>query len=84
MPLLIFPLPGARINCGADALVRSGPPGRLFAVRQVVNASSVQRDEGVPRGPGGPPHYLCHVSFLQTKWYGAEPGVPRMPPRADH
>jgi patatin-related protein len=29
---------------GADPLVRSRPPGRLL------------RDEGVPRGPGGPPH----------------------------
>src|SRR5437870_1130373 len=32
-------------NCGADPLVRCRPPGRL------------RRDEGVPRGPGGPPYF---------------------------
>ena len=35
---------------GADLLVRSRPPGRLSAPTQ-------QADEGVGRGPGGPPHY---------------------------
>src|SRR5437660_526248 len=36
---------------GADPLVRSRPPGRL------------RRDEGVPRGPGGPPYMTVEESY---------------------
>jgi ATP-dependent helicase HrpB len=42
-----------RRGSGADPLVRSRPPGRLG------------RDEGVPRGPGGPPH-LGDEAILQS------------------
>ena len=39
----------AATKCGADALVRAGPPGPAFP-------ASEQADQGVGRGPGGPPH----------------------------
>src|ERR1035437_4106861 len=35
--------------CGADPLFRAGPPGPALA-------ASEQADQGVGRGPGGPPH----------------------------
>src|SRR5713226_1471795 len=45
-------------NCGADALVRAGPPGPA-AVRIELKA-----DEGVGRGPGGPPHGATGASGI--------------------
>jgi len=36
---------------GANALVRAGPPGPAFHVFE-------QADQGVGRGPGGPPHKI--------------------------
>src|ERR1700728_2748320 len=42
---------------GADPLVRSRPPGRLG------------RDEGVPRGPGGPPHLAPGFIDLQVNGF---------------
>jgi hypothetical protein len=36
---------------GADALVRAGPPGPALSVFE-------QADQGVGRGPGGPPHEI--------------------------
>src|SRR5207302_3316543 len=42
---------------GADPLVRAGPPGP--ACRE-LSADSPQADEGVGRGPGGPPHSTKH------------------------
>ena len=39
----------AATKCGADALVRAGPPSPAFP-------ASEQTDQGVGRGPGGPPH----------------------------
>ncbi len=44
-------------NCGADALVRAGPPGP--AVRIELKA-----DAGVGRGPGGPPHSATAASGI--------------------
>jgi len=41
------------INRGADALVRAGPPGRASACPGSWFQGE-ERDEGVPRGPGGP------------------------------
>src|ERR1035441_8848813 len=41
---------------GAAPLVRGRRPRRPAALTQVLDSSSERRDEGVPRGPGGPPH----------------------------
>src|SRR5687767_345643 len=46
-----------RIDCGADPLVRGRRPRRPVAFR-VADFSAAQRDEGVPRGPGGPPYNM--------------------------
>ena len=46
----------AGIACGADPLVRGRPPGRPARPCVEANLGDPQRDEGVPRGPGGPPH----------------------------
>jgi len=40
----------------ADPLVRSRPPGRLFAGSGDLVLGGKERDEGVPCGPGGPPY----------------------------
>src|SRR5580658_3209607 len=45
---------------GADALVRAGPPVRLFGRRTIA-------DEGVGCGPGGPPHALAGRPRLLTQ-----------------
>ena len=42
--------------CGADPLVRAGPPGPAFALRANIRPWSKEAYEGVGRGPGGPPH----------------------------
>jgi glycosyltransferase involved in cell wall biosynthesis len=54
-------------QCGADPLVRGRPPGRPVAKGGVFTTSD-QADQGVGRGPGGPPHigghppiYLCSL-----------------------
>src|SRR5665213_1885888 len=59
--------PSLEGNCGADALVRVGPPGPAFAFTEETRA-----DGGVGRGlcseqPGGPPH-----NTLPTEWLLAE------------
>ena len=46
--------------CGADALVRAGPPGPAFARKP-------KADEGVGRGPGGPPHLAPNVAGLRLR-----------------
>src|SRR6202142_1982227 len=46
------------LACGADPLVRTGPPGPV--------SSLTQADEGVGRGPGGPPPpYDCPRRLLR-------------------
>jgi hypothetical protein len=45
------------MNCGAGVLVRRRPLA-CFSVGQVVDFWARRRDEGVPRGPGGPPHTI--------------------------
>ncbi len=61
---------------GADALVRARPPGRAIETRE-------QPDQGVRRGPGGPPHLrVCRVYMLLSwiqdnglRWPGARTAV---------
>ena len=48
--LALLTLSGAALACGADPLVRAGPPGPAFSL---IHG---QADGGVGRGPGGPPH----------------------------
>src|ERR1035438_5654239 len=42
--------------CGADPLVRGRRPRRPAVSCRRLTPRLQQRDEGVPRGPGGPPH----------------------------
>ncbi len=47
----LFPFKiGAGVKCGADPLVRAGPPGPACC------SLTEQADVGVGCGPGGPPH----------------------------
>ena len=59
MPLTLLIAPVC-INRGADALVRAGPPGPAFSSINDLDLPR-QADEGVGRGPGGPPHNLCRI-----------------------
>ena len=49
-----------RCLSGADPLVRGRPPGRPADFSRNA-ARSEERDEGVPRGPRGPPHWAAHI-----------------------
>lgn len=43
-------------HCGADPLVRAGPPGPALRSTNGGPIQLRQADGGVGRGPGGPPH----------------------------
>src|SRR5260370_19039046 len=49
-----------RAKCGADALVRAGPPGPALPM-------SDQADQGVGRGPGGPPHKIVAATICGAR-----------------
>src|ERR1035441_5468759 len=49
---------GRTPRSAADALVG------LLAPCRMLNSLFRQRDEGVPRGPGGPPHHLIFLLLL--------------------
>jgi hypothetical protein len=51
------------LNCGADPWSARVPPDPLFANR-ISRIQPGQADEGVGRGPGGPPHNYCGCSGL--------------------
>src|SRR5271167_2379885 len=55
----------ASARCGADRPVRAGPPGPAAEVPHA------QRDQAVPRGPGGPPHKESKVVVCMLP-YGAD------------
>jgi len=59
---------GVRRFCGADPLVRGRPPGRPVRHDAMPLLDSEQADEGVGRGPGGPPH----LSFNNLSSYFAD------------
>jgi hypothetical protein len=42
--------------CGADPLVRAGPPGPALRLVEAASSERGEADRGVGRGPGGPPH----------------------------
>jgi hypothetical protein len=45
-------------------------PVGLLAPSKMLMSVFRQRDEGVPRGPGGPPHQ-CYISFVaHSNWHG--------------
>src|ERR1035441_4972492 len=56
-----------RMNWRADPLVRGRRPRRLAGVCMMLISLIRLRDEGVPRGPGGPPSNLreaAHAGLL--------------------
>jgi hypothetical protein len=78
---LLFPI--------ADNLHNSwgGPPGprptppSASRTLQAVGAVGEQRDEGVPRGPGGPPHHISAGFAVLGKLSGI--GRKRLPHQGD-
>jgi len=66
-----YPINSLKKSCGADAHVRAGPPGP--AASGAEDLAYIPKhfcfgewaDEGVGRGPGGPPHrtHYC-IGFL--------------------
>ena len=54
---IVFPLSDICANSGADAHVRSRPPGRPLLAPKHPHPQK-ERDEGVPRRPGGLPHLI--------------------------
>ena len=53
----------AQIIRGADPLVRAGPPWTRSSLEESVVCNRQQADQGVGRGPGGPPHNLCRIQL---------------------
>jgi hypothetical protein len=54
---IVFPLSDIRANSGADAHVRGRPPGRPLLAPTHPHPQK-ERDDGVPRRPGGLPHLI--------------------------
>ena len=54
---IVFPLSDIYANSGADAHVRGRPPGRPLLAPKHPHPQK-ERDEGVPRRPGGLPHLI--------------------------
>ena len=54
---IVFPLSDICANSGADAHVRGRPPGRPLLAPKHPHPQK-ERDEGVPRRPGGLPHLI--------------------------
>src|SRR5580658_6681350 len=58
--------------CHAASAMWGGPPGpqptpwSARPRRQPVDAWREERDDGVPRGPGGPPHELCRIHWAEA------------------
>jgi hypothetical protein len=61
---IVFPIPTISVNGGADALVRSRPPGRLLDHGKHLIHRGQERDEGVPPRTRGsaPPLVLSPTS----------------------
>jgi hypothetical protein len=50
--------------CRADPLVRAGPPGPALRPAKSASSDPQEADEGVARGPGGPPYTLLLLAAL--------------------
>ena len=76
---LVFPIPPTCINGGADARVRTRPPGRLvdggkrLILREKSGTRASRADQGV-RPPIMPNPQLC-----ETKWHCARVRAPHLP-----
>src|ERR1035438_4662482 len=54
----------------ANSPVRGRRPRRPAPLCMMLAQWFQPRDEGVPRGPGGPPHSLCRIrSFGKNEWH---------------
>src|ERR1017187_3610090 len=68
---MVFPLPNICTNRGADPLI-CGPPRRPAGVCMMLISLFRLRDEGVPRGSGGPPSNLRpDPAVAKTMWHWA-------------
>src|ERR1017187_1778008 len=61
---------------GADPLVRAGRPRPALRAKNQALAWLREADEGVVRGPGGPPHHLCRRA---PNTYVSDIGLPTCP-----
>src|ERR1017187_10371731 len=67
---IVFPLPNICTNRGADPLVCGRRPRRPAGVCLMPISLFRLRDEGVPRGPGGPPSNLRpDPAVAKTMWH---------------
>src|ERR1019366_1170972 len=68
---LVFPgiAPSALVVGRTPRSAADAPVG-LRALGMMLTQLFQPRDEGVPRGPGGPPHSLCRIrSFGKNEWH---------------
>jgi hypothetical protein len=72
---IVFPLSDICANSGADAHVRGRPPGRPLLAPKHPHPQK-ERDEGVPRRPGGLPHLISAGISPLGKLCGISPNCP--------
>jgi hypothetical protein len=74
---LVFPIPPFLHHWWGGRPRRQPAPWPARRSWQAPDSSRKERNEGVPRRPGDPPHYLCRSSFSKTKcrWAKARPTV---------
>jgi hypothetical protein len=63
-------------RCGADPLVRAGPPGPALRSDESASCDPRKADRGIGRGPAGPPHSLMpkpDCAQSQRRWSGDLP-----------
>jgi hypothetical protein len=75
---IVFPIPTISVNGGADALVRSRPPGRLLDRGKHLIHRGQERDEGVPpRTRGSAPPLVLSPTSRKLCGIGLKPAPPK-------
>src|ERR1039457_320135 len=69
MPLVFPTIGNAAEVCGADPRVCAGRPRPASGTTGSASCRVRQADEGVGRGPGGPPHHWRRRLFGKNEWH---------------
>ena len=69
---LVFRKGGFCINCGADPLVRAGPPGPALRLKNPSLPDCKGRPGGRPRTRGSAPQLMQVSDHGKTKWHWAD------------
>src|ERR1035437_1538185 len=70
MPLVFPGIAPSALVVGRTPRSAADAPVGLRALGMMLTQLFQPRDEGVPRGPGGPPHSLCRIrSFGKNEWH---------------